>query len=82
MLEEISGVITQELRLLHFPFEVGKIKGLRASSTSNEQTVDEVTIGFNGIDLKLLLPLGLVNIRNPLPYQVKVGLLGIPSRLR
>ena len=65
-----------------FPFEIGKIKGLRASAPQKtEQTVDEVIIGFNGIDEKTSFTFG-VGERKEIHFRLsgeKVGLLGYPQ---
>ena len=65
-----------------FPFEIGKIKGLRASAPQKtEQTVDEVIIGFNGIDPKTSFTFG-VGEHKEIHFRLsgeKVGLLGYPQ---
>ena len=65
-----------------FPFEIGKIKNLRVSAPQKtEQTVDEVIIGYNGIDDSTSLTFG-VGDRKEIWIRAsgeKVGLLGYPG---
>ena len=64
------------------PFEIGKIKGLRVSAPQKtEQTVDEVIIGYNGLDESTSITFGVgefkeINLRLS---GEKVGLLGYPE---
>lgn len=64
------------------PFEIGKIKGLRVSTPQKtEQTVDEVIIGYNGLDESTSITFGVgefkeINLRLS---GEKVGLLGYPE---
>ena len=64
------------------PFEIGKIKGLRVSAPQKtEQTVDEVIIGYNGLDESTSITFGAgefkeINLRLS---GEKVGLLGYPE---
>lgn len=64
------------------PFEIGKIKGLRVSAPQKtEQTVDEVIIGYNGLDKSTSITFGVgefkeINLRLS---GEKVGLLGYPE---
>lgn len=64
------------------PFEIGKIKGLRVSvPDKTEQTVDEVIIGYNGLDENTSIKFGVgefkeINLRLS---GEKVGLLGYPE---
>lgn len=64
------------------PFEIGKIKGLRVSAPQKtEQTVDEVIIGYNGLDESTSITFGVGEFKE-ISLRLsgeKVGLLGYPE---
>ena len=65
-----------------FPFEIGKIRNLRVSAPQKtEQTVDEVIIGYNGIDDKTAMDFKVGEVKNInfRFYGEKVGQIGYPQ---